>query len=73
MNKSGDKIADAKFSASKRCKKLLAVADLITEKLKGQEAGKISINPEEILKFFAEEKEKDKIKNRISIVLNAVR
>jgi len=72
VKRAGNKIIDAKFNASKRCKKLLAVADVITEQLKGQEIGKINVHPEEILEFFAEEKDKEKMKNRISIVLKAL-
>jgi len=73
IKKSQNRITDAKFNASKRCKKLLAVAELVTERLKNQEADKISINPDEILQFFAEEKEKEKMKNRLSIVLKALK
>jgi len=67
-----NKIIDAKFNASKRCKKLLAVADIICEKLKNQEIDKIDINPDEILEIFNEEKDKEKMRNRINIVLKAL-
>jgi len=66
------KVLDAKFNASKRCKKLLAVADVICEKLKGQDLNNIEINSDEILEFFNEEKDKDKMLNRINIVLKAL-
>ncbi|WP_457640195.1 nicotinate phosphoribosyltransferase [Persephonella sp.] len=65
-------IKDAKFTASKRCKKLLAVADLTAEMLKGQPADKYSIDREKILQFFKEEKEKGKMENRLSIVTKAL-
>ncbi|NPA16559.1 iron-sulfur cluster assembly scaffold protein [Persephonella sp.] len=66
------KIVDARFSSSKRCKKLMAIADVVTEKLKGQKVDSIKIDPEEILQFFKEEKEQDKMRNRLSIVLKAL-
>ncbi len=66
------KIKDAKFSSSKRCKKLMAIADLVTEKIKGLDTSSIGINDEEILQFFQEEREKDKMKNRLEIVKKAV-
>jgi len=66
------KILDAKFSSSKRCKKLMAVADLVCEKLKNQIIKGLKINLEEILGFFKEEKEQDKMKNRLEIVLKAL-
>ncbi|ACO04702.1 MAG TPA: nicotinate phosphoribosyltransferase [Persephonella sp.] len=62
------KIKDAKFSSSKRCKKLMAIADFVTEKIKGQSLNSINVSDEEILKFFEEEKEKDKMLNRLNIV-----
>ncbi len=67
------KITDAKYKSSKRCKKLMAVADIICEKLKGQNVNNISINKQEILEFFKEEKEKDKMENRVDIVLKAIK
>lgn len=66
------KIEDAKFNSSKRCKKLMAIADLVCEKLKGQPVDKITINDEEILESFKEEKEKEKMQNRLNIVKKAV-
>ncbi len=72
IKREGNKIIDAKYTSSKRCKKLMAIADLVCEKIKGQEVGKISINDEEILGFFSEEKEKDKLQNRLNIVKKAL-
>ncbi len=66
------KIKDCKFTATKRCKKLLAVADYVCETIKGKSVKNLSISDEEIVNFFGEEKEKDKIKNRAEIVLNAL-
>ncbi len=66
------KIKDCKFTATKRCKKLLAVADYVCKTIMGKSAKSLSISEKEIVDFFGEEKEKDKIKNRAEIVLNAL-
>ncbi len=66
------KIIDAKFNSSKRCKKLMAIADLICEKIKGQSISNIKINDVEILEFFKEEKDTEKMENRLNIVKKAL-
>jgi hypothetical protein len=70
VKKEQNKIVDAKFTASKRCKKLLAIADLVCEKIK--EKGDLNINFDEILEHFKEEKEQDKMEARLNIVKKAV-
>ncbi|MCS7171430.1 MAG: nicotinate phosphoribosyltransferase [Aquificaceae bacterium] len=65
-----NKVEDAKFKATKRCKKLLAVADLVAEKIK--EKGRVYLDDEEVLGHFPEEKEQDKIRERLSIVRKAL-
>ncbi len=69
LKKEGGKIVDCKFKATKRCKKLLAVTDYMCEliKKKGEPP-----TAEEILANFSEEKEKDKMENRVSIALTAL-
>ncbi len=66
-------IKDAKYTSSKRCKKLMAIADIVCEKIKGQSLENISVDDGEILQFFNEEKEKEKMKNRLKIVKNALK
>ncbi len=73
VKKSNGKISDAKFLSSKRCKKLMALADLVAEKIKGQSINSIKIDPQDILDFFKEEKEQDKMKNRLGIILKALK
>ncbi len=63
------KIVDCKFNSTKRCKKLLAVTDYMCELAK--EKGSVPTK-EEILSNFQEEKEKDKMENRVSIALKAL-
>lgn len=67
---SPESVEDIKFKATKRCKKLLAVADFAAERIK--EKGKVYIDEEEILGFFSEEKEKDKLRDRIQMVKKAL-
>ncbi|RMH05747.1 MAG: nicotinate phosphoribosyltransferase [Aquificota bacterium] len=67
---SAEGIEDIKFKATKRCKKLLAVADLVAKKIK--EKGKVEFDEEEILSFFKEEKEQDKLKDRLEMVKKAL-
>ncbi len=64
------KIVDVKFTASKRCKKLLAVADYVSSLIK--EKGKIEFDNNEVLEFFKEEKEIDKLKDRLKLVKEAL-
>ncbi len=65
-------IKDAKYTSSKRCKKLMAIADLVCEKIKGQKLENTQVNDEEILEFFKEEKEKDKLIQRLNIIKKAL-
>lgn len=65
-----DKVEDVKFKATKRCKKLLAVADFVAERIR--EKGKVYLKEEEILNYFSQEKEQDKLKDRIEIVKKAL-
>jgi NifU-like protein involved in Fe-S cluster formation len=69
LKKEGGKIVDCKFKATKRCKKLLAVTDYMCELVKKKGTAP---SPDEILSNFAEEKEKDKMENRVSIALTAL-
>jgi len=66
------KVKDCKFIATKRCKKLLAVADYVCESVKGKSVKSLTLTEEDIVNFFGDEKEKDKIRNRAEIVLNAL-
>ncbi len=70
LKREGDKIKDCKFNATKRCKKLLAITDYTCEILK--QRGEVPTK-EEILSFFSEEKEKEKMENRADIALTALK
>lgn len=72
IRKEDNTIKDCKFIATKRCKKLLAISDFLCDEIKGKE----EINKEQLrqkaLEHFKEEKEKDKVENRINIFLTAL-
>ncbi|MEJ5172434.1 MAG: nicotinate phosphoribosyltransferase [Hydrogenothermaceae bacterium] len=70
IRESEGKVEDVKIKATKRCKKLLAIADFIAESSKSK--GKLEIDEDEILNFFKEEKETDKMKDRINLVKSAI-
>ncbi len=66
------KIVDAKYTSSKRCKKLMAIADYVCELIKGQSINNLYIDDEKILSFFKEERDREKMKNRLDIVKKAL-
>lgn len=70
VKRNNQTIADVKIKATKRCKKLLAISDYVAEKMK--ESGKLDINEDDILQFFKEEKDIDKMKDRINILKSAL-
>ncbi len=67
------KLADVRFNSSRRCRKLLALADLAAEKLRGQPADDYSLEPEELLNFFAEERNKETMRARVDLILQALK
>lgn len=68
--KKDNTMLDVKVKVSKRCKKLLAISDYAAQRMK--ESGKIDIDEVDILEFFKEEREVDKMKNRINILKSAI-
>lgn len=66
----GDRLEDIKFKVTKRCKKLLAIADLVADKIK--QTGSLNFDQKEVLEFFKEEKETDKMIDRINLVKSAI-
>ncbi len=64
------RVEDVKFKATNRCKKLLAVADFVAERVK--EKGKVEVSEEEVLSYFSDEKEQDKLKDRLRMVKTAL-
>ncbi len=67
---SPERVEDIKFKATNRCKKLLAVADFVAQRIR--EKGKMDVDEYEVLSYFSEEKEKDKLKDRLNMVKTAL-
>ncbi|WPM31791.1 nicotinate phosphoribosyltransferase [Hydrogenobacter sp. T-2] len=67
---SPERVEDIKFKATNRCKKLLAVADFVAQRIR--EKGKVDVDDYEVLSYFSEEKEKDKLKDRLNMVKTAL-
>ena len=65
-------LADVRFTSSKRCRKLLALADLAAERLQGQPAQGFHLAADDLLAFFAEERDKAKMAERLSLVFEAL-
>ncbi len=72
IKKENGVIEDCKFKATKRCKKLLAVSDFLCEELKGKKDIDKEALKQKALEHFKEEKERDKMLNRIEIFLSAL-
>ncbi len=60
------------FSSSKRCKKLLALADRVCTLLAGQPASGFRLDPEDVLAFFQEERDREKLRMRLDLILRAL-
>jgi len=60
------------YNSSKRCKKLLAISDYVMDLINKGIKKKESIK-EKTLEFFKEEKETNKIKDRLNLVLEALK
>ncbi len=66
------RLADVRFTASRRCRKLLALADVAAERLRGQPATGFSLRAEDLLALFAEEKDRAKMEARARLILRAL-
>ena len=60
------------YTASKRCRKLLALADVAATRLEGQPAEAYTLHPQELLDAFAEERDQQKMQARIALILQAL-
>lgn len=65
-------LAHVVFTSTKRCKKLMALANRMCELLEGQPSENPAIKPEEVLAFFEEEREKEKLQRRMDLILRAL-
>jgi hypothetical protein len=66
------RLAEVAFHSSRRCRKLLALADVAAERLRGQPAQGYTLDPEALLTFFAEERDRAKMQARVDLLLRAL-
>ncbi len=66
------RLADVRFTSSKRCRKLLALADLAAERLRGQPAQGFHLEANDLLAFFAEERDQAKMAERLRLIFAAL-
>ena len=65
-------LADVRFTSSKRCRKLLALADVTAERLVGQPYPNFRLDVNGLLAFFAEERDQAKMADRASLIAEAL-
>ena len=64
-------LAHVVFTSTKRCKKLMALADRMCEVLEGQGENP-TFQPEAVLAFFADERDQEKLRKRMDLILRAL-
>ena len=68
-----DHLADVVYTSSKRCRKLMALADLAAEYLIGQPYPGYRLDPDALLAFFGEERDRAKMQDRVRLILDALK
>lgn len=71
LKEEAGKVAECRFKASKRCKKLLALSEKACQII--EERGSLEVSPEELLEFFSDEKDRKKMEERVKIVERALK
>ncbi len=66
------RLEDVRFTSSRRCRKLLALADLAAERLQGQPFPDFRLDPAELQAFFAEERDQAKMADRADLIAEAL-
>ncbi|NPA06377.1 MAG: hypothetical protein GXO54_03130 [Chloroflexi bacterium] len=66
-------LEDVRFTASRRCRKLLALADVVAERLRGQPYRACSWDPAAVLATFADERDQGKLRARLDLIRRALR
>ncbi|NPA26797.1 MAG: hypothetical protein GXO36_04285 [Chloroflexi bacterium] len=65
-------LQDVRFTASRRCRKLLALADVVADRLRGQPYPDCRWDPEAVLATFAEERDQAKLRDRLALIQQAL-
>jgi len=66
------RLADVVFNASRRCRKLLALADVAAERLHGQPMEGYTLDADALLAHFAEERDREKMRARAQLIFEAL-
>ena len=66
------RLADVVFHASRRCRKLLALADVAAERLQGQPSEGYALDADALLAHFAEERDREKMQARVRLIFQAL-
>ena len=66
------RLAEVVATGSRRCRKLMALADLAAGRLQGQPAQGYTLDADDLLAFFAEERDREKMRARVSLIKRAL-
>ncbi len=66
------RLADVVYTSSKRCRKLMALADVAADRLVGQSHSGYHLDPDELLAFFKEERDRAKMRDRVRLIFSAL-
>ncbi len=68
----GGRLEDVVYTSSKRCKKLMALADVVADRLTGQPREGYRLDAADVLGMFREERDQDKMRARMALILRAL-
>ncbi|HEY58191.1 MAG TPA: nicotinate phosphoribosyltransferase [Anaerolineae bacterium] len=68
----GGRLSEVVATGSRRCRKLMALADLAAARLRGQSASGFSLSAKDLLAHFAEERDRAKMQARVALVMQAL-
>ncbi len=66
------RLADVRYTSSRRCRKLMALADVAAERLRGQLYPGFRLTEADLLTLFGEERDKAKMSARAQLILKAL-
>ena len=66
------RLAEVVATGSRRCRKLMALADLAAGRLQGQPAQGYALDADALLTFFAEERDREKMHARVRLIQHAL-
>ncbi len=66
------RLREVRYTSSRRCRKLMALADVAAARLQGQPYPGFRLALEDLLAVFAEERERGKMEARAKLILRAL-